>query len=151
LVFSYHFKMLMPKIILKKYKKIILIYFWVKYTLKNNRKYTLKHIQIDYNISIHRSWVNFSLPFLAFFFFFHSGARNSKETISSSIWNIVGKSIMLPISQQWLIHRCLVAASLYWCYFKLPISGKVAAGTVPTISISGSSSSFSYQAIYFLF
>jgi len=43
LVFSDYFDLLMLKIIFKNKKNIILIYFWVKNTLKNNHNYTFKY------------------------------------------------------------------------------------------------------------
>ena len=36
--------MLMPKLILKTKKNIILIHFWVKYILKNNDFHTFRHL-----------------------------------------------------------------------------------------------------------
>jgi hypothetical protein len=42
-VFIDHFDVMMLKIILKNKKYIILIYFKVKNTLKNNRNHTFKH------------------------------------------------------------------------------------------------------------
>jgi hypothetical protein len=41
LVFSDHFDVLMSKIILKKQKNIMLMYFQVKNTLKSNRNHTI--------------------------------------------------------------------------------------------------------------
>jgi hypothetical protein len=42
-VFSNHFDVLMSKIIFKNNKKIILMHFQIKNTLKINRNHTLKH------------------------------------------------------------------------------------------------------------
>jgi len=42
-MFSNHFDMMISKIIFKKYKIIIDIFFWVKNTLKNNHNHTLKY------------------------------------------------------------------------------------------------------------
>jgi hypothetical protein len=42
-MFSYHFDMLISKIIFKNKKNIILMYFGMKSTLKNNRYHTSKH------------------------------------------------------------------------------------------------------------
>jgi hypothetical protein len=43
-VFLDYFYALISKIIFKNKKNIILIYFWVKNILKNNRNHTLKHV-----------------------------------------------------------------------------------------------------------
>jgi hypothetical protein len=42
-MFLYHFNILIPKIIFKKIKKIILIYFKIKNILKNNHSYIFKY------------------------------------------------------------------------------------------------------------
>jgi hypothetical protein len=66
-MFLDHFDALMSKIIFKKYKKIILIYFQVKNTLKNNCNLTLKSTHPSYNmrergkdfkVNIHLTFVN---------------------------------------------------------------------------------------------
>jgi hypothetical protein len=70
--------MLILKIIFKKLKNIILIYFIVKYILKNNHYRILKHLKIIYKF-IFLNFYSFMLEkdYLHITFTLHSKYKNS--------------------------------------------------------------------------
>jgi len=59
-MFSNHFKMLMSKIIFKKYKNIINMYFNTKNYLKNNHNHTIKHTLVEKSIILPAPLLHFN-------------------------------------------------------------------------------------------
>ena len=72
LVFLYHFDMLMSKIIFKKLKNIIDMYFSTKSYLKSNRNHTAKQILIG----LHFEFFCLELFFYVFVLFCYTDVQN---------------------------------------------------------------------------